>query len=339
MPSVRTYPAAAPLLCLLGSACVILNPAHDASEAGSDSDGASTTASASASTTAGATGSGGVTDSGGATDSGGVTDSGTTTAAETTGGDATTSSGSTGDAPLCGNATLDIGEACDDGNALSDDGCLSNCRIPRSCAEILDHDGEATNGVYLVDPQGSGVPWPAACDMTLDGGGWTGFAVQDTCNGNLLATINAVDAGDAAGVDDSCRPFAENIDSGSFIYQLDVVFQPGFEEFFLRNYKIRTILDPELNFVQTSWQMAYDFPQGSISLGDAKASGPAANWVKDGGSPDPLPFDTVLPYPLLETPFALDGPTDTLRIAWAETTAAEYSEGLYPWWAGRIFVR
>ena len=44
-------------------------------------------------------------------------------------------------------------------------------------------------------------------------------------------------------------------------------------------------------------------------------------------------------YPLLDAPFVLAQPSDKLRLAWADTTTVDYDDGLYPWWAGRIFVR
>jgi len=42
-----------------------------------------------------------------------------------------------------------------------------------SCAEILATQPEAQDGLYWVDPTGSGAAVETWCDMTTDGGGWT----------------------------------------------------------------------------------------------------------------------------------------------------------------------
>ncbi|MGD8863282.1 MAG: fibrinogen-like YCDxxxxGGGW domain-containing protein [Myxococcales bacterium] len=46
---------------------------------------------------------------------------------------------------------------------------------PRTCAEILQGDPSATDGVYTIDPDGHGgdAAFDVYCDMTTDGGGWT----------------------------------------------------------------------------------------------------------------------------------------------------------------------
>lgn len=84
---------------------------------------------------------------------------------------ADTSSGSNA---LCGNGVVQTGEECDnDGDDA--DGCLSTCVIATICQQILDQAPAAADGVYTIDPDGTG-PNPAFdayCDMTADGGGWT----------------------------------------------------------------------------------------------------------------------------------------------------------------------
>jgi hypothetical protein len=47
--------------------------------------------------------------------------------------------------------------------------------IYKNCKEILDNTPGATDGVYNIDPDGSGAiePFDCYCDMTTDGGGWT----------------------------------------------------------------------------------------------------------------------------------------------------------------------
>ena len=317
------HPRSAGLLsaCLLLPACFVPNPAFDsASEVGGGSQDVSTSGPTSTSAT--------------------VTTASTSTA--TGGADGSSGGGSTSAAgPACGDMSLDPGEECDDGNALNDDGCLANCVVPKTCAEILENAQDSASGIYKIDPQGKGVTWPVVCDMELDGGGWTGIAVSDTCNGNLTSTLTPYNGkvGTDAGVTGECQPFAKNINGGDYHYFFDIDFPPGFEAFFLRDYTLFTISDPELGFEQTSWGVGTDFPEGSFSLGDAYAEGPIANWFKDGGPSGPLPVDQEIAYPLLDTPFVLAQPSDKLRLAWADSTTVNFNDGLYPWWAGRIFLR
>jgi hypothetical protein len=44
---------------------------------------------------------------------------------------------------------------------------------PRTCLDIRTANPAALDGVYQIDPTGSGTPFAARCDMSLDGGGWT----------------------------------------------------------------------------------------------------------------------------------------------------------------------
>ncbi len=45
----------------------------------------------------------------------------------------------------------------------------------KNCKEIKDNKGDATDGLYTIDPDGEGEidPFDCYCDMTTDGGGWT----------------------------------------------------------------------------------------------------------------------------------------------------------------------
>ena len=140
---------------------------------------------------------------------GSTTDTGTDTDATTdlTATDTEPDTDATTDPPpVCGDGVVEGDEACDDGNADNTDacldtcvpascgdglvfadeeecdnggddmdGCLSTCVIPRSCDQILGELAKATDGVYVIDPDGDGdgSPFAAYCDMTEDGGGWT----------------------------------------------------------------------------------------------------------------------------------------------------------------------
>ena len=263
------------------------------------------------------------------------------TGSGTAGEGVTTTSGETADTtgPLpgvCGDGLLDRGEACDDGNEANDDGCVS-CVSPRSCAEILALAPMSPSGLYKVDPGASGEPWPVTCDMDKDGGGWTGFSVQDTCNGRLDSMVVALEQAESEGVDELCRPFTNKVNAGQFAYYWDISFPPGFSAFFLRGYEVKGLGDVELKYEQVMWEKAYDFPNGTLSLGNADDAGPLANWAKNGGMVESFFDGQILPYPLQEAPFLLGKASQLLRIGWGDI--GQNPEGLYPWWAGQIFVR
>lgn len=246
------------------------------------------------------------------------------------------STGSTGPESACGDGVLDPDEECDDGNEAAEDGCLA-CVIPRSCAHVLELATDAESGVYKVDPMGSGDPWEVTCDMDLDGGGWTGFAVQDTCNGHLESEVISLKAAEIFAIDEECRPSAEYLDGGDYNYTWDISFPPGYSAFFLRGYEVQGLGDVELKFQQVVWTQASDFPNGALSLGNTYEDGPITNWAADGGMTSSFIDGQILPYPVQEVPFDLGVESDALRIGWGEIGIN--NEGLYPWWSGQIFVR
>ncbi len=247
-----------------------------------------------------------------------------------------TSSTATTAAAACGDALIGADEACDDGNDAADDGCVA-CQIPASDAELLALAPGSPSGTYLIDPSGAGEPWPAACDMDKDGGGWTGFTVQDTCNGHLMSAVVPLSKAEIDGIDPECRPFSEYTNGGEYGYYWDIAFPPTFSAFFLRDYQVQGLGDAELKHPQTLWDKPFEWPNGALSLGSAHDPGPVANWALDGGMVESFTDGQILPYPLLESPFELGQATDTLRIGWGEIGINP--EGLYPWWAGQIFVR
>jgi cysteine-rich repeat protein len=81
-------------------------------------------------------------------------------------------------AAKCGDGQTQQGvEECDDGNQVNNDGCTNLCKIViqnTSCLAIKQSSPAATDGVYMIDPDGGG-PKPGYnvfCEMTTDGGGW-----------------------------------------------------------------------------------------------------------------------------------------------------------------------
>ena len=76
------------------------------------------------------------------------------------------------------------GETCGVGFVCDGMGCVQLLSAP-SCKAIRDGGGAMGDGVYSIDPDGSGgnPAYDVYCDMTADGGGWT-----------LLGTVSGADA-------------------------------------------------------------------------------------------------------------------------------------------------
>lgn len=282
----------------------------------------------------------------GAAGGSGSSTSGNTGSIATEGADGADAEGS-GPAVGCGNGNVEDGEACDDGNDDNDDGCLADCTVPRSCLEILEFDPEAQDGDYLIKPYPTRPPWPAWCDMENEdhGGGWTELTLDDICEGRLDDIITQVAPAAIFERDADCRPFTQD-DAGrtgvAHAYLWDIDFPPGFSEFYLDDYAVKNNSAPgdsfDLIYQPTDWSTFYAFPNGSLSLGAPTDPLPVAIWAAEGGIPNILGEGEVVSFPLLLEPFELlEGPSQTLRIAWGEI--GEEYEGLYPWWKGEIFVR
>jgi hypothetical protein len=94
-------------------------------------------------------------------------------------------------------ATMDD---CNDGDASVNPGALESCAtayddncdgknndgcIYASCKELLALTPGSTSGKYSIDPDGNGPnpPYPAWCDMSTDGGGWTLIGVAANSGG------------------------------------------------------------------------------------------------------------------------------------------------------------
>lgn len=83
----------------------------------------------------------------------------------------------------CASSPCQNGGVCSDGFMSYECKCApgfigDRCELslPKTCAEILEQDGTAASGVYVVDPDGAGqgqLPLEVLCDMTSVDGGWT----------------------------------------------------------------------------------------------------------------------------------------------------------------------
>jgi hypothetical protein len=74
-----------------------------------------------------------------------------------------------------GCAPCEVGKACAVDADCAPSGICDpqQCRVARSCDEILRHHPGSSDGSYPIAPTSAAPPFQAVCDMTRDGGGWT----------------------------------------------------------------------------------------------------------------------------------------------------------------------
>lgn len=223
--------------------------------------------------------------------------------------------------------------------------CWLNKCAGRSCKQLREL-GFSTSGNYVLDVDGTGTISGHSfyCDMTTDGGGWTQIAPCDAKN-VLQGTMTAVDAATLSGYDSSCRPYTlDGGESHTFYYQFR--FPPGYSEFFLVNYNVRS-LNPSTgidaseiypsSFIQTSWSVAAGSTAstGDISFGTNLQSGPVTSYARQLSLPVGVRNSTIS-WPAGTQRFTVPLSTN-FRIGWGESGPEQ--EGWYPWWSGNIRLR
>jgi len=65
---------------------------------------------------------------------------------------------------------------------FDNDGTCDDIDPAQDCADLKSVDSSLVDGIYSIDPQNTGVPFNAFCDMSNDGGGWTLAANIDDIN-------------------------------------------------------------------------------------------------------------------------------------------------------------
>lgn len=265
----------------------------------------------------------------------------------TSGDEQTETSGMTvgdgdGDGVACGDGVVDDGEECDDANSDSGDGCLANCTVPRSCLDVHAFDGSLPDGEYMIAPSYPDPAFEVDCDMTKDGGGWTGLTLQHLCDGNLNWAVTPIDEAEEYEFDVSTCTLRTH-GQGYHTYVLNIEFAPSFTEFYLHNHSVRANSpngdQSEINgifFIQSRWLAAYGNFHGDVSFGSPNEIGPITSYAAEGSQIecDDCEFD----YEANGATHALSGSSSWLCVGWGEQTTNTL-EGWYPWYAGTIFVR
>jgi len=231
------------------------------------------------------------------------------------------------------------GTDCDDGDSSEFPGSSASC--PGStCKTLLDAGLSTGDGSYWLDPNGTGAA-AFECDMTTDGGGWTGITFP-TADAYLNGTMVAVDGATTEGIDPTYGPYTQD-GSGDHTYHYSFDFDPGYSSFYLASYQIKANAgsgdESDLHsatFVQSDWSMGNSGSYGDISFGDASATGPLTTYATELVSLAQCQTCTY-DWPPGATVFTLGASSTAFRIGWGEG-GGEY-EGWYPWYQGTIFLR
>ena len=216
-----------------------------------------------------------------------------------------------------------------------------------TCLTVLQAGLSTGDGAYWLDPNATGTPFELDCDMTSDGGGWTGVGFVDA-DTHLAGVLAQEEGAQISGVDPVSGPFTQD-EAGDHTAHYTFDFAAGYDAFYLAAWEVKAYAAPgftsDLNpaWQQSDWAVADSCDDlvlgcgyGDVSFGDPAAAGPIASYGREVTEIS-MCLDCVLAYPASDRVEELPAGATGFRVGWGE--GGGQFEGWYPWWSGAVYLR
>lgn len=232
----------------------------------------------------------------------------------------------------------------DDCNDERDDLFPENgmCPLGNDCLDILNAGFSVGDGTYDIDIDGSGTgiePFSVDCDMSTDGGGWTGVEFADTYT-YLSGEMTTEDGSTTiASIDPVTGPRTRD-GSGRHYCFYNFEIPSGYSQFYLNNWVVRAFAaggdTSEMRGSITSWSGGLG-NHGDVAFGSPDDNGAVASMYEAAGGHIFGCQSCSLGWPSGTEIYTTDAPADRMRMAWGEE--GSQLEGWYPWYEGTLYFR